>query len=567
MRSCLYPRGYDTPLSHDCPKPVRFFFAGKLAPFLLALNLCLLRLRTNWGDFQGDRDVRRLLGHGIVVSGIVAFHGQTEAADCEGVVGAGVPGAFGVESKAQISAGNHGRSVAADLNGDGLLDLVVPTDEGAFHYPQGRILVFLNQGDGDWRDPTSYAVGARSTVAVVADFSGDGNLDIVANGRPGLVVLVNEGDGTFAPPSYQAEDVFPWDLGSGDFDSDGTPDLVAHHYQSGNHFRFYLTRADAAFEVASDVPLETHSYALAMADYNGDGLADVASVVHLRDNLYLLLSQGDGLFSLETIPAGPLPIHVAAADVDGDGAVDLAVSKPGPEEPSSLNTNTRGGYVSILRNLGAGEFTLPQDSPTTQIKNSPAMRYIPHWITAGDLDGDGDSDLVTANAFTRNVVALVNEDGFFPNAESFNVGFGPWFASLADLDGDRDLDVIAVKDTSIDGRVAVLWNSSISEGSKVCEIEPFRRGDCDGDGFVGGTVNDALAVLNFNFHGAVEPPCLAACDADADGFVRGTVTDAVVLLHFSFIAGGTLPRPFLECGTGTARDEALGCRQAPVGCR
>ena len=94
----------------------------------------------------------------------------------------------------------------------------------------------------------------------------------------------------------------------------------------------------------------------------------------------------------------------------------------------------------------------------------------------------------------------------------------------------------------------------------------FVRGDCDGDGTVGGSVTDAIVLLGFNFLGASEPGCLAACDADGDGALRGTVGDAVYLLSFAFQGGPPPPPPFPECGSATAADLALGCRRPPANC-
>jgi arylsulfatase A-like enzyme len=90
----------------------------------------------------------------------------------------------------------------------------------------------------------------------------------------------------------------------------------------------------------------------------------------------------------------------------------------------------------------------------------------------------------------------------------------------------------------------------------------FKRGDCNGDGEVGGTVSDVVFLVSFLFQGAEQPECLAACDPDGDGEVVGQVTDAVFLLNFSFQGGVPPPPPFPLCGEGTRADEALGCDQS-----
>jgi hypothetical protein len=95
---------------------------------------------------------------------------------------------------------------------------------------------------------------------------------------------------------------------------------------------------------------------------------------------------------------------------------------------------------------------------------------------------------------------------------------------------------------------------------------PFLRGDCDGDGRVTGQVTDAVFLLQFNYSGGAEPPCLAACDANGDGSVLGEVTDAIYILRFNFLGGPEPAAPFPRCGLSTSgADAALGC-EAPPAC-
>ena len=97
---------------------------------------------------------------------------------------------------------------------------------------------------------------------------------------------------------------------------------------------------------------------------------------------------------------------------------------------------------------------------------------------------------------------------------------------------------------------------------------PFLRGDCDGDGRIGGSPTDAAVLLNWAFRGGFEPPCLAACDMNADGQAAGSPTDAVLLLQYVFLGGQEPPEPFPRCGTSLLRsDIALGCERSPHVCQ
>lgn len=98
-----------------------------------------------------------------------------------------------------------------------------------------------------------------------------------------------------------------------------------------------------------------------------------------------------------------------------------------------------------------------------------------------------------------------------------------------------------------------------------CGTGPFLRGDCDGNGSVGGSPTEAIVLLNFAFAGAEPPVCLAACDAEANGSLG--VSDGLRILRYAFLGLGEPDPPFPDCTKSTqATDETLGCEQ-PTDCR
>jgi hypothetical protein len=93
------------------------------------------------------------------------------------------------------------------------------------------------------------------------------------------------------------------------------------------------------------------------------------------------------------------------------------------------------------------------------------------------------------------------------------------------------------------------------------EVGPlFLRGDCDGDSRL--VLTDAIFLLNYNFLGGVEPPCLAACDSDGGGQVVGEVQDAVYVINHLFLGGPPPPDPYPFCGP-EPESPSLSCDTEP----
>jgi hypothetical protein len=95
-------------------------------------------------------------------------------------------------------------------------------------------------------------------------------------------------------------------------------------------------------------------------------------------------------------------------------------------------------------------------------------------------------------------------------------------------------------------------------------VNPFRRGDCNGDGAI--DLTDALFQLRFSFLGEVNPPCRSACDVNGDGVMLG-LGDALALVAFAYQGGPPPSAPFPACGVAAGEtDLLLGCESAPAGC-
>ena len=305
-------------------------------------------------------------------------------------------GAFGAEQVLSPSARGARAVVAADINGDGDLDLA------AALYSGNGIAWYENEGAGYYGPQqvvTTDANGAYSVFA--ADLDRDGDMDLASASENDNKIAWYEnlyGNGTFGPQRVVsasaggARSVF-----AADIDNDGDMDLASASVNDGKIAWYENTDGNGTFGsqqvVTTIAPGASSVFA---ADIDGDGDMDLASAsvgddkIAWYENLY-----GNGTFGpqrvVSTSAAGARSVF--AADIDGDGDLDLA--------SASREDDKIAWYENVD---GAGSFG-PQRVVSMSANGALS-------VFAADVDGDGDIDLASASEFNSKIAWNENVDGY-----------------------------------------------------------------------------------------------------------------------------------------------------------
>ena len=325
--------------------------------------------------------------------------------------------------------------VAADFNGDGVLDLTTLGNSG------NGFCIRLGNGDGSFQSPTCYTAGGGTIYPhfLAADFNGDGKLDVVVpDSNKKVFVFLGNGDGTFQAPNSYAVGGTPIMAVAGDFNGDGKLDLAVGCM---GPVSILLGNGDGTFQAHVDYNLPAvGGNLLAVGDFNGDGKLDLAIDAQESVNqsqVFLLLGNGDGMFhngagAVASLFGSP---DILAAVVNGDGKLDLvAVNVEDIVNPP--------GEVDVLLGNGDGTFQAPAPYSTG---GTGALG-----VAIGDFNADGKLDLAAPNEFSNTVgILLGNGDGTFQSAIEVPIpttpgAFGPYVVAAGDFNGDGRADLAAL---------------------------------------------------------------------------------------------------------------------------
>lgn len=319
----------------------------------------------------------------------------------------------------------------------------------------------------------------------------------------------------------------PNDIAVADLNKDGRLDVATCN--EGDTLTVLLGNERGGFTPATGSPIKAAAHLIAVGDLNNDRNPDLALTHHDSFGVEILLGAGDGRFA--PAPGSPFAAHqgvkahnhgLALSDLNSDGNLDVTTS------------NQDDNSVSVLLGDGRGSFKPAAASPF-------AVGRAPYPHATGDVNGDGNLDIVTPNVGSNNVSVLLGDGrgGFRAAADSpYAVASRPYYIAIGDVSGDGNPDLITTHDdinlisTLLgDGRggFAAAPASPFDLGRRAYKlITADVTGDARPEVVIGTEASDSVVILSGNGRGGYTPaagspyragrnPRVASGDVNGDG--------------------------------------------------
>jgi len=365
--------------------------------------------------------------------------------------GAALTQTFTVAAQVQVP-GSLGITLG-DLNNDGKLDIAADLEEQTSQNT-GVVVATIAIGNGDGSfgalnvtNIASVPVAAPPGIPFlnfgtsgiqIVDLNNDKNNDIAMDANGTLYVALGTGSGTFGTPVQTANYGLPVEDVYYDVNGDGIPDVV----QDNGVLNVWIGKGDGTFTL----PINGNTYiedggdaqSLAIADFNGDGNADIAQLGLDYKQVSLFLGNGKGVFqgapalssTTDTFQAPDELVLEAAGDIVGNGFTDAVFVD---------QTQTAPYVVSALSD-GKGGFKYVTALTAAVVPNLGFLEPV-----QADFNGDGKQDLLMAGSDASLSVALSNGDGTFKTPVSLGLPALDCYlnyAATGDLNGDGHTDIV-----------------------------------------------------------------------------------------------------------------------------
>jgi FG-GAP-like repeat/FG-GAP repeat len=359
------------------------------------------------GDFDGDGDM----------DGAVA---NWNSRDVSILLNNGA-GVFQNNAIPTIVTSSNNLMIGADVNGDGIMDIVGTKSSG--------IDVRIGLGNAAFNAPVAYSTSSGPSTLVAGDVNGDGKPDLaVAHGSSLAVgIMMNQGNGTYGPEVYYQTGWYPRGVALEDVNGDNNRDLIVGSF---NTVTVHMNQGTGTFGNPDTYNIGSYSE-ISVLDFNGDGWSDIVVSPSANGGLSLLgtlINQGNGSFVRGAdIPVAGAPAKPHKVDFNGDGLFDLLVP-----------TNTYA--MSVLHNNGNGTFAgqsiaLPESAIWTLLKD----------IVTGDMNRDGLPDIIfgfsSANSVGSINVFINQGNGSFSPRTHYASGALGESLIPADFNGDGHTDI------------------------------------------------------------------------------------------------------------------------------
>jgi hypothetical protein len=439
------------------------------------------------GDFNGDGKIDMAVAN--TISGTVSVFLNTTTP------GAGAPS---FSDKVDFETGINPYSVSVgDFNGDGMIDMAVA------NVLSSSVSVLLNTTAPGAETPsfsgTDFTTGTNPNSVSIGDFNGDGMVDMAVtnHGSNTVSVLLNTTAPGSATPTFSAKADFltghePYSVALGDFNGDGKDDMAVANYGSDSVVSVFInTTAPGAttptFSARTDFTPGSGPYSVSIGDFTGDGKIDmaVANVGSTYISVFLNTTTPGSTtptFSTKTdFTTGIMPTSVSIEDFNGDGKCDMAVANAGSNTVSVLFNTTSPGSAT----------------PTFSAKTDFGTGAYPCSISSGDFNGDGKSDMAIVNCDSSSVSVLLNTTTMgvatpsFSAKTDFTTGSMPIFVSMGDFNGDGKSDMAVANYTS--NTVSVFLNTTAPGATT-----PTFSAKTD---FTTGTYPNSVSIGDFNGDG------------------------------------------------------------------